>query len=398
MHKVSGAVLRDETIRRLGGDGDNFYMTWTADDSQLLAVCDGTGFPGIAENALYNSHLYRMSGNPSDVTFHDVPGYPRKVIEFPEPKVVPRYYGFGTIAVEGCIYQYMSTLGVRDVDGMSTDVFVGAKLIFSPDGGVTWHNQDGSTPVVFESLNERSRDSLVFYDEPGHSFALPAILQMGRDYRANRDGFVYVYAPNGITKTTMNELVMFRVPKDRILDRSAYEYFAGFDGQSPSWSHEIRARRPTQVFPEGYVTRRGHPYSWQPSVVYNEPLNMYLMTSWGMAPSSDDWWFTKPSYLGFWTASDPWGPWVQIHEDAAWTPGGDDNARCYQPQIAPKWISADGTSFWLAWTDFQPRPGTSFAEEQKKISALDGDEFMKALATLRPFYALNVQRVDLVLD
>jgi hypothetical protein len=24
-----------------------------------------------------------------------------------------------------------------------------------------------------------------------------------------------------------------------------------------------------------------------------------------------------------------------------------------KPQIAPKWLAADGKSFWLVWTDFQ---------------------------------------------
>ena len=64
-------------------------------------------------------------------------------------------------------------------------------------------------------------------------------------------------------------------------------------------------------------------------------------------------WFGKPSYLGFWTAPKPWGPWKQIYEEREWTPGGEQAARCYQPQIAPKWIAKDGKTFWLVWTDWQ---------------------------------------------
>ncbi len=62
-------------------------------------------------------------------------------------------------------------------------------------------------------------------------------------------------------------------------------------------------------------------------------------------------WFKKPSYLGFWTAPQPWGPWKQIYEEKAWIPGGDKGSRAYQPQIAPKWISDDGKTFSLVWTD-----------------------------------------------
>ena len=47
-------------------------------------------------------------------------------------------------------------------------------------------------------------------------------------------------------------------------------------------------------------------------------------------------------------------------------------ARAYQPQIAPKWISDDGKSFWLVWTDFQ------FVGPQ------------------RPYYSYNIQKVELV--
>jgi hypothetical protein len=59
-----------------------------------------------------------------------------------------------------------------------------------------------------------------------------------------------------------------------------------------------------------------------------------------------------------------------VHEDTDWTPGGDKAARCYQPQVAPKWVSADGKSFWLVWTDFQDLKGG------------------------KPYYSFNVQKVE----
>ena len=72
---------------------------------------------------------------------------------------------------------------------------------------------------------------MVFFEEPGDAFSLLTVLQMGMNYRDNTDGFVYVYAPNGNTEGSMNQLVMFRVAKDRILDRESYEFFTGrYDG------------------------------------------------------------------------------------------------------------------------------------------------------------------------
>ena len=99
-----------------------------------------------------------------------------------------------------------------------------------------------------------------------------------------------------------------------------------------------------------------------------------MMFNWGVGVSEASDWFGKPSYLGFWTSPQPRGPWTQVHEEIAWTPGGAQDARCYQPQIAPKWIAEDGKSFWMVWTDF--RRG-------------DGDF---------PYYTFNCQKVNILTD
>ncbi len=169
----------------------------------------------------------------------------------------------------------------------------------------------------------------------------------------------------------MNQLVLCRVPRDHILDRRAYTFYAGLqrDG-SPAWTPDIAERGIIHTFPAGWVNRFVHPYAWHPSVVYYPPTGEYLMANWGMGTDARGDWFTHPSYLGFWTAPEVWGPWTQVHEEQAWMPAADPGARAYQPQIAPKWIAGDGRSFWLVWTDFQ---------------VLDGQ---------RPYYAFNMQQVE----
>ncbi len=93
-----------------------------------------------------------------------------------------------------------------------------------------------------------------------------------------------------------------------------------------------------------------------------------------MAVDDDGLWFAAPSYLGFWVADQPWGPWRQVHEETSWTPDGDAHARAYQPQISPKWIADDGESFWMVFTDFQ---------------LVDGE---------RPYYSYNIQRVGVITE
>jgi hypothetical protein len=371
--KIASATRRDETILRLGGNGDNWHMSWAADDSQVVSLCDGSGLPGTTQGN-YNSRLFRIFDGPENARFADVPSYPELLSE-PTPGGSNRYYCFGTIAIDGAIYQYLSTPTTPFAESGAR--FVGAKLIYSPDDGLTWCNQDGSTPVVWEPWQERSRENMVFFEESQESFQLLSVLQMGKNHSESKDGYVYVYAPNGNTEGTMNELVMFRVPRDKILDRGAYEYFASARGDGgASWTTDIEARGVVHTFPRGWVNTSVHPYSWHPSLTYNAPLGLYLMANWGMGCSDDGMWFGKPTYLGLWSAPAPWGPWEQFHEETAWTPGGDQKARAYQPQIAPKWIAPDGKSFWLVWTDFQPSGDG------------EGDRPM-------PYYAFNVQRVDL---
>jgi hypothetical protein len=363
----------DDTILRLGGSGDNWHTTWAADDTQFTSLCDGSGWPGMPgyTGRSYNSRIYRLLGHPPAVRFEHLPAYP-DLLSDPDtqPPSLHRYYNFGILALDGSVYSFLSTPNhIFEEPGAR---FIGAKLIYSPDNGETWHNQDGG-PLVWEDRGERSRSNMLFFDEPGGAFSLLTALQMGRAYEHNRDGYAYLYAPNGNADGTMNQLVLCRVPKDRIRDRAAYEFFAGrqADG-SATWTKAIEGRGIVHTFPAGWVNVHLHPYAWHPSVVYIAPLGLYLMANWGMGCTADSWWFGKPSYLGFWTAPEPWGPWTQVHEETAWMPGGDPHARAYQPQIVPKWIAADGRSFWLVWTDFQEIAGTL------------------------PYYAFNAQRVKVI--
>lgn len=370
MQRITGISRLEETTLRLGGSGDNWHMTWANDDKMYVSLCDGSGWSGMPQ-AQYNSRAYEIHDAPPNVTFEYLPGYPELVNDW-ATRQSSRYYGFGILALGDRIYQFLSTPNHPFAEPAPR--FVGAKLIYSPDKGRTWHNGDGSTPVRWESWEERSRENMIFFEEPGDAFALLTILQMGRDYRSNTDGFVYIYAPNGNVEGAMNQLVMARVPQDRILYRSAYEFFVRRQGATAEWSPRIEDRGEACAFPAGRVNRDVHPYAWHPSVVYYPPTGEYLMANWGIGcdPQGDEW-FKKPSYLGFWTAPKPWGPWTQIHEETAWMPDGDANARAYQPQIAPKWIAADGKSFWLVWTDFQ----------------LVGEQ--------RPHYAFNLQKVEVSL-
>jgi hypothetical protein len=405
---IKAAVRRDETIVRHGVIGDIFPMTWMSDDRQFLSFSDGNGLADAVNP--YNTGGLWISGGPTNAELQKVTGYPQLPSLDDDIALQQRYYGFGVLAVDGSVYQALSMLDrpvVFNRPNQPGSHWVGAKLIFSQDAGRTWHNQNGSTPVVWERWEDRSKQSMLFFEEAQDAFSLLTFLQMGKNYEHNRDGYVYGYAPNGYVDGTMNELVLFRVAKGRFLDRRAFEYFSGrtFTGDA-RWSSNINARKPLHVFPRGWVNK---PLpgslvvqSWVPSVVYNQPLDLYMMVAAGAGPGPQGEWLGKPSYFGIWVATKPWGPWDQIAQETAWTPNKESAATCYSPQIAPKWISADGKSLWMTWSDSHStcsaEEGQHLQEQQKRIT--DPQQLMKFNADVSRRCSancvFNTQRVDLI--
>ena len=395
--RIKAVIRREETTLRLGGHGAEWHMSWAADDRQFVSLGGGMGWsdnPG----RLHISRLFAISNGPHDATFQDVPGYPDHLQPDSRENAPPVYTSFGTFALDGRIYQFLNTLNRRPPSAREAH-FIGTKLIYSPDNGSTWCNQDGSTPVVWEGWENRSRKNMLFFEEPQNTFSVLSVLQMGRNYEANRDGYIYIYACNGNTEGTMNQLVLCRVPKAHILNRAAYEFFSGLKSdESATWTKDINALAVVHTFPSGWVNVTGVPHAWQPSVAYLAPLGLYMMANWGNGIAPDGAGFVKPCYIGFWTAPNPWGPWTQIHEGTAWTPGNDPGSRAYMPIIAPKWIAKDGKSFWIVWSDLQRKGSKEELERfRKESSQMSPQDRVRAMRRLMPYYSFNTQRVDLVI-
>lgn len=400
VRRIESVIPRNETLAHIGGDAAYAAMTWTKDGSQLVSLLDGASWPAVPDDDYYSSRLFTVDGGPQNASFRESAGYPRMLIwDYISGRKAP-YYGLGMIAIDDHVYQYLSTgplWGGYDDLGSIEQHFNGVKLIYSPDNGHTWHNQSGSTPVVHESSQDQSRDNMFFLREGQHAFSMLSVLQMGRAYRDNRDGYVYVYGPNGAAEGTMNELVMFRVPKHRMLHRGACEFFAGLtsDGR-PRWVPDIDDRAVVHSFQRGWVPPV-FPVSWCTSVAYNAALGTYLMVSSAgcSVAGHEDPLSLGQTYFGIWAADQPWGPWVQVHEQRKWAPGGDARAFAALAQLAPKWTSADGKSVWVVWTDWQGKA----VEDLAMYEVRTVDDFRtvrKQWRETRPHFGFNTQRFDLV--
>ena len=193
-----------------------------------------------------------------------------------------------------------------------------------------------------------------------HRFTTVIFLDYGKSFRHDRvlgrEGSKYVYAygldynwrdsfANTVPDPT--KLYLARVRKDRIMQRTAWEFFAG-DGR---WTRSLDERVPVldddrRVYP----SMRGDGISdmtvlSQGSIVYNPGLDRYLYASW-----------TEYTWE-FYEAPRPWGPWkLFMRKDFGGYPwfgrGGD--AGCPGPKnggyatvIPSKFISADGRDMWV---------------------------------------------------
>ena len=91
------------------------------------------------------------------------------------------------------------------------------------------------------------------------SFGCPTFLNFGQNYAGARDEFVYVYSHDADSAyEPADRMVLARVPKDRIRERDAYEFFAGLDGEGqPRWTDDIAAaRRRSSRTPAAATARR----------------------------------------------------------------------------------------------------------------------------------------------
>lgn len=90
----------------------------------------------------------------------------------------------------------------------------------------------------------------------------PPTVMVGRDYRGARDDFVYIWSHDHASAyERADRCVLARVPKDRLRERAAYEFFVALDGnRQPVWTEDVRERGAVLTHP-GASYRSGISYN-----------------------------------------------------------------------------------------------------------------------------------------
>ncbi|HYD82455.1 MAG TPA: hypothetical protein VEA63_00350, partial [Opitutus sp.] len=304
----------NEIARRAPG-GDNWPMTWGDDDVQYTAYGDGNGFEPFVPEKL-SLGFAKVTGSPEDfagVNSRTATG------EFIGDGRSGRKAS-GLLMVDGVLYVL-----ARNRDN--------AQLGWSRDRGATWTWADWR----FET-----------------SFGCPTFLNYGKNYAGARDDFVYVYSfDNDSAYEPADRMVLARVPKDRIAQRDAYEFFVALDdaGQ-PEWSRDIAQRG--VVFTNPGACFRG-------GISYDVGLKRYLWCQ--ILPHS-----THPQGqrfqggFGVYDAPEPWGPWTTAFYTIDWDVGPGESS-----SFPTKWMSEDGRIVHLVFSGddcFSVRKATFVTKEK----------------------------------
>lgn len=282
------------TIARLAHGSDNWPLTWADDDALYAAYGDGRGFRPFVPEKL-SLGLVRIEGGPDDPIGSNVRSSTLERLGDGQAGAKAS----GLLSVGGRLY-----LLARNLDH--------ARLAWSDDRGASWTWADWR----FET-----------------SFGCPTFVNSGRDSAGARDDYVYILSPDATTAyEAADRLVLARAPADRVTDRDAYTFFAGFDsGGEPLWDRAIDRRAGVLEAP-GRVGRS--------TVSFDAPLGRYLLCM--TVPGTDA---RFEGGFGIDEAPEPWGPWRMVFFAEDWDVGPGETQ-----SIPTKWIADDGEVFHLVFS------------------------------------------------
>ena len=286
---IKGVSFAPEaSIVRRALDSDNWPITWGDDGDQYTSYGDGEGFEPLLKTKL-SLGFAKVIGGPAD--FHGI--------------------------------NIRSQSGERLGDGVKGEKASGMLML---DGVLyMWVRNAGNSQLAWSTDHAKSWQWGLRFTE---SFGSPAFLNFGRNYAGARDGYVYTYSQDGPSAYQSDDaLVLARVPKERIRERDAYEFFVRLDADGrPVWTKNIASRGPVFQFP-GHCERA--------DAVYNPLIKRYLVALG----------YNHKGGWGIFDAPEPWGPWTTAFHTDYWGLGGTHGYR-----LPSKWIGPDGDEMTLVFS------------------------------------------------
>ncbi len=308
-----------------GSDGDLWPTAWAEDDYLYSINGDGKGFGTVVRDINVN----KFSGDPynQDITGICLNSDISQVWSGSSYNRKPT----GIVCADGVLYCAVQDLNLDFNDAPA------ATICKSTDKGATW-TWDTSAPMF-----------------DNYIFTTIMFLDYGKNNQYGTDGYLYAYGLDNNWRDSYNgrvpapnKVFLARVLKESVMDRSKWQFYTGDLNGNASWSYNINDRTPVLQDDTLYYTDVVYNYGAenlkdtsvisQGSIVYNQPLNRYIYSSWA------DYVFE------FYESPTPFGPWKKfLSKDygpavPTWTAiknGG------YSPTIPSKFISSDGKTMWV---------------------------------------------------
>ncbi|MEV8375495.1 DUF4185 domain-containing protein [Kribbella sp. NPDC056861] len=304
-------------------DGDLWPSCWARNGNLYAANGDGKGFSLDQEFA--DIAVSEIKG--------DQPGSLSGTTVARADQVGPIWSGAGynrkptgLVCVGDTLY-----LAVQDLALDFNDV-PAATILKSTDHGRTW-SWDRRKPMFAD-----------------HVFTTIWFADFGRGGAAAPDGYVYAYGLDGNWRDSFDDTVadpqsvfLARVPKAKVQDRKAWEFFAGNNDRGrPQWSRKVADRQPVltdqrRLYPQTYGTNASNlSVISQGGVTYLPQQKRYVYTSW-----------TEYTFE-FYEAATPWGPWKHfLSKDFGGYPWSTSKYGGYGVTIPSKFVQPDGRTMYL---------------------------------------------------
>ena len=309
---LTWASVGSITTAAAGSDG--WAMSWADDDNIYSVYGDGFGWEPLLGSKL---GLGFVSITGTGASYSGTNIHPSDGEQIGDGRSSKK--GSGMLYVNGKLYMM-----VRNADG--TGGGTQCQLAWSTNYGVNW---------TFASWK---------FTNLGYC----ALINYGKNYALNSDGYVYMYSPNNNSAyNEANSALLLRVLKGSIETQGAWQYFSGLDSAGdPTWSSSSASASSVFNFTGGVnrIDATIHP---------NTGRVLLVTRSRAMAGGLDQ--------FSIYEAPFPWGPWATVYYVTGALNGGWDTDPGESAHIPSKWIASDGNSFYLAFSggdQFSVRQGT----------------------------------------
>jgi hypothetical protein len=307
------------TDQMISGNGDLWPSCWADDGNLYAANGDGTNFG----SNFYPMAIGQIAGSPPNLTGSFVAG-----------DVGNNYSGSpytdkptGMVCVGGAIY-----LAYQNLNENTFEDAPAASIVESQNHGLTW-SANPATPMFGAPGNAA--------DPTAYLFTTIFFLDFGQNNANAIDQYVYAY---GLDNDWRDQTAVYlaRVPATSILDRSTWMFFAGLQGNTPTWTGDITQKvavlaDQSELYQKMFGTDcpADQKIIAQGGAVYDQPLHRYIMVTWGCATHE------------FFESSTPWGPWSHFYSNDFGPLRLLQNRGQYGTSIPSKFISADGLTLYL---------------------------------------------------